>query len=196
MTRNCSFHLIFLSFQFVPSFSLFSMKIYYFATDEENTGDVQIESYPFNCHRQVRFLVHCSVPFWLLTSCCWHLASYCTVDFRLQILASASSSNPSSVFIYQKKGILIPFHSFLLSFLLLLFSFISIAGMVRTEYDTSSTKEMALRTSLLFKIAKELKWLSDTFNLCIVVINQVFNLTNYLSSFITVSSLAVSSYDA
>ena len=174
------------------------MKIFYFTTDEENSGDVQIESYPFNCHRQVRFLFHSSVPSnsWLVSSCCRHLASYCTADFRLQILASASSSNPSSVFIYQKKGILIPFHSFLLSFLLLLFSFISIAGMVRTEYDTSSTKEMALRTSLLFKIAKELKWLSDTFNLCIVVINQVFNLTNYLSSFITVSSLAVSSYDA
>ena len=58
--------------------------------------------------------------------------------------------------------------------------------MVRTEYDTSSTKEMALRTSLLFKIAKELKWLSDTFNLCIVVINQVFYFIHDSSSFITV----------
>ena len=45
--------------------------------------------------------------------------------------------------------------------------------MVRTEYDTSSSKDMALRTSLLFRLAKELKWLSDIFHVCIVVINQV-----------------------
>lgn len=49
----------------------------------------------------------------------------------------------------------------------------SIAGMVRTEYDSSSSRDMKLRTALLFRVAKELKWLSDIHNLCIVVINQV-----------------------
>ena len=55
----------------------------------------------------------------------------------------------------------------------------SIAGMVRTEYDSSSSKDMTLRTALLFRVAKELKWLSDIHKLCIVVINQVaFNSSN------------------
>ena len=49
----------------------------------------------------------------------------------------------------------------------------SIAGMVRTEYDSSSSTDMALRTCLLFRVAKELKWISDIFKVCIVVINQV-----------------------
>lgn len=49
----------------------------------------------------------------------------------------------------------------------------SIAGMVRTEYDSSSSQDMALRTSLLFRVAKELKWLSDVHKICVVVINQV-----------------------
>lgn len=47
--------------------------------------------------------------------------------------------------------------------------------MVRTEYDSSSSADMALRTSLLFRVAKELKWISDIFKVCIVVINQVCN---------------------
>ena len=63
-----------------------------------------------------------------------------------------------------------------------LFTF-SIAGMVRTEYDTSSSKDMALRTSLLFRLAKQLKWLSDTFHICVVVINQVENL-DYFFKFV------------
>jgi Rad51 len=45
--------------------------------------------------------------------------------------------------------------------------------MVRTEYDASSSADMALRTALLFRVAKELKWISDIFKVCIVVINQV-----------------------
>jgi Rad51 len=45
--------------------------------------------------------------------------------------------------------------------------------MVRTEYDASSSGDMALRTALLFRVAKELKWISDIFKVCIVVINQV-----------------------
>jgi RecA/RadA recombinase len=52
----------------------------------------------------------------------------------------------------------------------------SIAGMVRTEYDSSSSADMALRTALLFRVAKELKWISDIFKVCIVVINQVCKL--------------------
>jgi Rad51 len=53
------------------------------------------------------------------------------------------------------------------------FQYLSIAGMVRTEYDSSSSQDMALRTSLLFRVAKELKWLSDVHKICVVVINQV-----------------------
>lgn len=49
----------------------------------------------------------------------------------------------------------------------------SIAGMVRNDYATKSVSDMAQRTVLLFKIAKELKWLADIYNVCVVVINQV-----------------------
>ena len=62
-------------------------------------------------------------------------------------------------------------------------SVLSIAGMVRTEYDTSSSKDMSLRTSLLFRLAKQLKWLSDTFHICVVVVNQVENLDDFQSHF-------------
>lgn len=49
----------------------------------------------------------------------------------------------------------------------------SLAGMVRFEYDPSDLNQMIYRTTYLFKIASKLKWLSDTFNLGIVVVNQV-----------------------
>ena len=55
--------------------------------------------------------------------------------------------------------------------------------MVRTEYDTSSSKDMSLRTSLLFRLAKQLKWLSDTFHICVVVVNQVENLDGFQFNF-------------
>ena len=32
---------------------------------------------------------------------------------------------------------------------------------------------MKERTTVLFKLARQLKWLSDTFNVCVVVVNQV-----------------------
>ena len=49
----------------------------------------------------------------------------------------------------------------------------SIAGMVRNEYDGKSAKDMCQRTALLFRLSKELKWLSDIHKVCVVVINQV-----------------------
>ena len=49
----------------------------------------------------------------------------------------------------------------------------SIAGMVRNDYETKSVGDMSLRTVLLFKVAKELKWLADIYNVCVLVINQV-----------------------
>eukprot|EP01035_Chromulina_nebulosa_P017137 gene17137-22651_t len=49
----------------------------------------------------------------------------------------------------------------------------SIAGIVRSEYDTSNKENMIHRSNILFRISKQLKWLADTFNLAIVVVNQV-----------------------
>jgi len=49
----------------------------------------------------------------------------------------------------------------------------SMAGLVRTEFDSSSCEEMKLRTAALFKLSRQLKWLADTYRLCIVVVNQV-----------------------
>ena len=49
----------------------------------------------------------------------------------------------------------------------------SIAGMVRNDYETKSVSDMSLRTVLLFKVAKELKWLADIYKVCVLVINQV-----------------------
>eukprot|EP01032_Pedospumella_encystans_P009253 gene9253-10910_t len=49
----------------------------------------------------------------------------------------------------------------------------SLAGLVRFEFDSSSTSDMRIRTVLLFQLAKELKLLSDIFKLSIVVVNQV-----------------------
>eukprot|EP01032_Pedospumella_encystans_P009388 gene9388-11051_t len=49
----------------------------------------------------------------------------------------------------------------------------SLAGLVRFEFDSSSTSDMRVRTVLLFQLAKELKLLSDIFKLSILVVNQV-----------------------
>lgn len=52
----------------------------------------------------------------------------------------------------------------------------SLAGLVRTEYEVGgnkSTREIVDRTEYLFRFAQSLKWLADTFQLCIVVVNQV-----------------------
>lgn len=49
----------------------------------------------------------------------------------------------------------------------------SLAGLVRTEYESKTVKDMATRTSMLFQMSAQLKWLADTFKLFIVVVNQV-----------------------
>jgi len=49
----------------------------------------------------------------------------------------------------------------------------SLAGLLRHEYNTSSASEMKQRTQILFNLASRLKWISNTFNICIVVVNQV-----------------------
>lgn len=49
----------------------------------------------------------------------------------------------------------------------------SLAGMVRHEYNTQRPDQARDRTSYLFNIAQQLKWLSDTFNIGVIVVNQV-----------------------
>ena len=49
----------------------------------------------------------------------------------------------------------------------------SLAGMLRVEYNGMSSEEMRLRTHKLFLLAEKLKWISDTYHLCVVVVNQV-----------------------
>jgi len=49
----------------------------------------------------------------------------------------------------------------------------SLAGMARTEFDSSQREDMKRRTTALFHLAAKLKWLADTFSLCVVVVNQV-----------------------
>jgi RecA/RadA recombinase len=62
----------------------------------------------------------------------------------------------------------------------------SLAGLARTEFDSSNRDDMKIRTATLFNIASKLKWLSDTFGMCIVVVNQVtaggFNTTTVVDS--------------
>jgi hypothetical protein len=50
----------------------------------------------------------------------------------------------------------------------------SVAGLVRSDYDTRSASEMNERTQALLKLSRALRWLSDTFAITVVVINQVF----------------------
>lgn len=49
----------------------------------------------------------------------------------------------------------------------------SLAGLLRLEFDTSRAEEMRTRTALLFRLARQLKLLSDIFGIGIVVLNQV-----------------------
>jgi DNA-repair protein XRCC3 len=49
----------------------------------------------------------------------------------------------------------------------------SLAGMARTEFDSSQRDDMKMRTAVLFSLAGKLKWLADTFGLAVVVVNQV-----------------------
>lgn len=63
----------------------------------------------------------------------------------------------------------------------------SIGGLARNEFDPVHKAQMFERTQLLLKLSQKLKWLSDTFNVCIVVANQVcflskFNTLEYYSS--------------
>lgn len=54
-----------------------------------------------------------------------------------------------------------------------LFRNISLAGMIRHEYDAMNAADMRDRTNFVFRFSKQLKWLSDVFQLGILVINQV-----------------------
>jgi len=56
------------------------------------------------------------------------------------------------------------------------------------EYDSKDSADMIERTHFLFKFAQNLKWLSDTFGLCVVVVNQVnlFALEFYKFSCLTI----------
>ena len=56
-----------------------------------------------------------------------------------------------------------------------------LAGVMSTEFNALKHNDMLLRTALLFKFATQLKWLSDTFKLAVVVVNQVC--TNLISFF-------------
>lgn len=49
----------------------------------------------------------------------------------------------------------------------------SLAGIVRTDYDTRTSQDMLKRTAMLFRFSAKLKWLADTYRLAIVVVNQV-----------------------
>ena len=49
----------------------------------------------------------------------------------------------------------------------------SVAGLVRSEFDTTTVGHMLARTNALFTIAAQLKRLCDAYKLCIVVVNQV-----------------------
>lgn len=49
----------------------------------------------------------------------------------------------------------------------------SIGGLARNEYDSAHKEQMFERTQVLFKLSQKLKWLSDTFGVCVVVVNQV-----------------------
>ena len=49
----------------------------------------------------------------------------------------------------------------------------SLAGIVRTDYDTRTTQDMLKRTAMLFRFSAKLKWLADTYRLAVVVVNQV-----------------------
>lgn len=55
----------------------------------------------------------------------------------------------------------------------------SIAGVVRSEFDNNRKSEMYTRASIFFKLATQLKWLADTFNVAVLVINQVYRLNNH-----------------
>ena len=50
---------------------------------------------------------------------------------------------------------------------------ISLAGLIRFEYDSKSSEDMRDRTVFIFQLAKQLKWLSDIFKIGVLVINQV-----------------------
>jgi hypothetical protein len=61
----------------------------------------------------------------------------------------------------------------------------SLAGIVRTEYNPQETDDMIIRSEIYFQLSQSLKWLSYTYSLCIVVVNQVTSTMeerNYISS--------------
>lgn len=62
---------------------------------------------------------------------------------------------------------------------------LSIAGIVRTEYNPQESDDMIIRSEIYFQLSQSLKWLSHTYSLCVVVVNQVTSTMedrNYISS--------------
>jgi RecA/RadA recombinase len=49
----------------------------------------------------------------------------------------------------------------------------SLAGLLRFDYDTTSSEDMKQRTMMMFHISRKLKWIADTFQIAVVVVNQV-----------------------
>lgn len=48
----------------------------------------------------------------------------------------------------------------------------SLAGIIRHDFDTADSEDMRIRTAFLFSLSQKLKWLADTYNVCVVVVNQ------------------------
>lgn len=49
----------------------------------------------------------------------------------------------------------------------------SLAGLLRFEYNLQKEEEVRERTQYLFSVASQLKRLSETYNIAVVVVNQV-----------------------
>lgn len=50
---------------------------------------------------------------------------------------------------------------------------ISLAGLIRMEFDNRQLQDMTARTTWLFGFAQELKMMSELFRVAVVVVNQV-----------------------
>lgn len=69
----------------------------------------------------------------------------------------------------------------------------SLAGLVRFEYNLLDEKDIRERTQYLFALASQLKWLSETYKIAIVVVNQVSCL-DLFQSVMMISYLSFTGY--